>query len=398
MKWASGLYAHQTDLSGLGACADEVMGKLDAKQSDLAIAFVSPHFRDRYEEVADALRQHLAPNTFVGCSGMAVIGAGREIEHEPGISILTATLPNVTCHALYTDTEDLPDNDAPPDTWKAWLGVPSVDRADFVLLADPFSAAIEQVVLGIDYAFPNATVVGGLASAAGSARENALFLNNQIYRQGMVGLALEGDIRIDSVVAQGCKPIGKPLTVTCCNHNLLLEANGEAPVKLIEELIPTLDDYDRRLLKTSLFLGLEIDPFKNEPQQGDFLIRNVLGVDYENGAMAIGAALHEGQVVQFHLRDKVTSSLDLDLMFTQHQLNHPTSDPAGALLFSCLGRGEQLYGESNHDTNRFLTRLGDIPISGFFCNGEIGPVGTSTYVHGYTSSFGIFRPRTPTGS
>lgn len=395
MKWASTLYTGSTDRKDLDSATETILQRLDSEYCDLALLFVSPHFKNQYSQIAERVRSRLSPATMVGCSGMAVIGDGKEIEHAPAIALIAATLPGVTCHAVYTDAVDLPDNDAPPDRWKEWLGLTHVDEADFVLLADPFSTAIEQVVLGIDYAFPNATVVGGLASAAGAARENALFLNDQVYRDGMVALAVHGDVKLDAIVAQGCKPIGEPLTVTCCNHNILLEANGKPPVQLLEELIPSLDEYDRQLLQSSLFLGLEMDPFNSQPQQGDFLVRNVLGVDYENSTMAVGAVLHEGQVVQFHLRDKLTSALDLDIMLSQYLMGEHAADATGALLFSCLGRGEQLYGESNHDSNRFATRVGDIPLAGFFCNGEIGPIGPSTYVHGYTSSFGIFRPRSP---
>lgn len=398
MKWASTVYTGSTDIQGLDSAIEKLLQDLDAEQCDLLFLFVSPHFKSQYSQIAERILVRLSPTTMIGCSGMAVIGGGEEVEHAPALSLIAATLPGVTCHAVYTDAVDLPDNDAPPEQWKEWLGLSTVQEADFVLLADPFSTPVEQVVLGIDYAFPQATVVGGLASAAGKARENAIFLNDQIYRDGMVALALHGNIQLDAIVAQGCKPIGEPLTVTCCNHNILLEANGKQPVQLLEELIHSLDEYDRNLLQTSLFLGLEMTPFNSPPQQGGFLVRNLLGIDYEHGSMAVGALLHEGQVVQFHLRDKLTSALDLDIMLSQYLMDEQTGNAAGALLFSCLGRGEQLYGTPNHDSDRFASRIGNVPLAGFFCNGEIGPVGPSTYVHGYTSSFGIFRPRTSTSA
>jgi small ligand-binding sensory domain FIST len=159
----------------------------------------------------------------------------------------------------------------------------------------------------------------------------------------------------------------------------------------LQELNETLSDSDKKLLQTSLFLGIEMDPMKDDPQQGDFLIRNLMGVDRESGALAIGALMRTGQLVQFHLRDKNMSAEDLDVMLTRYRSQGHAENASGALLFSCLGRGKYLYGEGNHDTNMFRNKLGQIPLGGFFCNGEIGPVGKTTFLHGYTSSFGIFR-------
>jgi small ligand-binding sensory domain FIST len=93
-------------------------------------------------------------------------------------------------------------------------------------------------------------------------------------------------------------------------------------------------------------------------------------------------------VVQFHLRDARTSADDLDQLLARHR-----GTPAGSLLFSCLGRGTHLYGRADHDTDLVRRHFGDVPLGGFFCNGEIGPVQGTTFLHGYTSAFGLFRPR-----
>ena len=140
------------------------------------------------------------------------------------------------------------------------------------------------------------------------------------------------------------------------------------------------------------FLGLVMDPLKSHFTQGDFLIRNIVGMDTEKGILAVGALLREGQLVQFHLRDKQTSTEDLNQVLTTYLSRAGHDQVAGALLFSCLGRGEYLYGQASHDTGMFQRKMGQLPISGFFCNGEIGPVGGTTYLHGYTSCFALFRP------
>jgi small ligand-binding sensory domain FIST len=180
--------------------------------------------------------------------------------------------------------------------------------------------------------------------------------------------------------------------VTKCQRNVLLEIDGRTPFEVLKEVFEGLTERDRQLAQNSLFLGVVMDELIEEPRLGDYLIRNIIGVDPRQGVIAVGEMMKEGQTVQFHLRDANTSSEDLDAMLSNYVSGRPTHEESGALLFSCLGRGSYLYGRADHDTNMFLEKVGTMPLTGFFCNGEIGPVGGSTFLHGYTSSFGIFRP------
>ena len=234
--------------------------------------------------------------------------------------------------------------------------------------------------------------MGGLASGAQAQGGNALYLNDKIHNNGLIGLALSGNIGMDTIVAQGCRPIGEPVKVSKCDGTLLTGMDGQPPLELLQSVYEGLDENDKSLVQTSLFLGIEMDPLKDNPQQGDFLIRNIMGVEREIGGIHVGTLLREGQLVQFHLRDKAMSAEDLKLMLTRYKANKNFKNTSGALLFSCLGRGQYLYGKPNHDADMFRDHIGDIPLGGFFCNGEIGPVGKTTFLHGYTSSFGIFHP------
>jgi small ligand-binding sensory domain FIST len=209
-----------------------------------------------------------------------------------------------------------------------------------------------------------------------------------------VGVALSGNVVVDTLVAQGCRPVGELMRVTRCQGNILYELDGRPAFEAVQELFATLDEYDRRLAGTALFVGVLMDEFRDEPRVGDFLIRNLIGADPRRGALAVGEYLQEGMRVRFHLRDAETSAEDLHTMLKGYEKSSPET-LSGALLFSCLGRGEGLYGLPNFDTGVFREHLGDVPVGGFFCNGEIGPVGGNTFLHGYTSSFGLFRPRTP---
>jgi len=271
--------------------------------------------------------------------------------------------------------------------------VSAANGPHFLLLADPFSFDAEAFLSGLDGAFPSGKKIGGLASGARAPGGNALFLGASSYRAGLVGVALHGNVEIDTVVAQGCRPIGEPMFVTNCQRNMLAELDGRKALDVLRDLFLTLGEADRKIFRSSLFLGIVMMDNLQEYRQGDFLIRNLGGVDPESGAIAVAAPLRENMVVQFHLRDAKTSADDLAALLLRYASSLGGGRPQGSLLFSCLGRGTHLYGAPDHDTDLFRERVGDVPLGGFFCNGEIGDVHGRTYLHGYTSSFGLFRGR-----
>ena len=392
MKWAS----HLSTQNNIEACVDEsveaILSQMDGKSVDLTIIFVSPQFKDKYEEIPKLIRDRISSKHFLGCSGGGIIGGGKEAEQQAAFSMTCANLPDVEIKGIHTDTMKLPDQDTAPSVWREWLGVDVEKNPSFIFLADPFSFQGEEFLAGVDFAYPNSSKVGGLASGAQAQGGNALYLNDKIYNNGLIGLALSGNIGMDTIVAQGCRPIGEPVKVSKCDGTLLTGMDGQPPLELLQSVYEGLDENDKSLVQTSLFLGIEMDPLKDNPQQGDFLIRNIMGVEREVGGIQVGTLLREGQLVQFHLRDKAMSAEDLKLMLTRYKANKNFKNTSGALLFSCLGRGQYLYGKPNHDADMFRDHIGDIPLGGFFCNGEIGPVGKTTFLHGYTSSFGIFHP------
>ena len=360
---------------------------------DMAIVFISPHYEDSYEQVAGLMAENLGARHVFGCSGGGVIGNGQEIEQRAGISITAAVLPDVDIKPFHLQVHRLPDLDAGPDKWETMIGVPADRDPHFVMVADPYSFPVQDLLMGMDYAFPKATKIGGLASGASRPGGNALFLDEQVLRTGAIGLALYGNITVDTVVAQGCRPIGQPMRISKSDRNMLLELDGKPPMDLIRTMFQELPERDRELLGHSLFLGVVMDELIENPVQGDFLIRNVVGTDSTTGGLAIGEMLKEGQLVQFHLRDAETSADDLQAVLSRYADENRENEIPGALLFSCLGRGKFLYGRPNHDTDIFREKLGAVPLGGFFCNGEIGPVSGTTFLHGYTSSFGLFRPK-----
>ena len=388
MKWASVLTEGEKLQPVLEQGAAQLLEALQGFP-DLVLVFVSARFRDHYPVVSDTLLPRLDNPLLLGCSAGGVIAAGRELEQRPGVALVGASLPGVRLRGFYLDDGVQARMLAGLENWSDLLGVDATGQPAFVLIPEPFSCDASAYLHGLDLAYPDAAKIGGLASGGDGPGAHALFLNEHCHRGGLVGLALSGNLRMDTVVAQGCRPIGEPMFVTRAERDMLLGLDGETPLAILRRLVGRLDPRDRQLATQALFLGIAMRGERHEYRQGDFLSRNLVGLDPDSGALAVGGVPQENSVVQFHVRDARTSSEDLHALLTPLQ----SSTPAGALLFSCLGRGEGLYGESNHDSEMFRRRLGPVPLGGFFCNGEIGPVHGSTFLHGYTSAFGLFRPR-----
>lgn len=393
MKWASALARHSTLEVAFKNAAEQIKEDLNNESPDLLLCFISPAFAEYYKEVPGLAKKYLNPAAFAGCSAGGIIGGGVELEREPALVLSAAMLPDVKISKFHIEDKNLPDGDAAQDLWEDLVSVKGSEDPHFILLPDPFSFRIDILAQGLDYAFPRSVKIGGLASGAHNPGKNALFEGENVYKTGVVGLALSGNIAVDSIVAQGCRPVGPTFRVTDCQNNVLLALDGKPAVHALYGVLEKMSEKDQKLAKYSLFLGVVMDEFKDSFSHGDFLIRNILGLEPNSGALIVGELLRNERTVQFHLRDAETSSDDLRAMLKQYK-EKCDCKPEGALLFSCLGRGEHLYGVANHDSDCFKDYIGAIPLAGFFCNGEIGPIGGTTFLHGYTSSFGLFRQKT----
>jgi len=394
MRWASAISQERGTAEAIGGAAAALRAELDGVAPDLVLAFVSPHHAAAYEQVPELVARELPGALLCGCSGGGIIGSGHEVEQGPALSLTAASLPGVELTQLYFSS-DAGDESGDADAaalWRQRAGVPDEPVPSFLLLPDPFTSDAPALVAGLDAAYPTSCKVGGLASGGGRAGHNALFLGAETHRAGAVGVALSGDITVDTIVAQGCRPIGKPYAVTRCEQNAILELDGAPALDVLKALYDSLAADDRELLRTSLFVGLEMRADAVEFREGELLVRNIVGSVPELGALVIAASVHRFQVLQFLLRDAAAAAFDLERLLDAYQASGAAA-PAGALLFSCLGRGEGLFGRADHDTDLFRERIGGVPMGGFFCNGEIGPVGGSTFLHGYTSSFGLFRSK-----
>ncbi|MBS0169223.1 MAG: FIST C-terminal domain-containing protein [Nitrospira sp.] len=387
LRFASALTRQTT----VQAAADELIlairEQLGSARIDVALLFVSIQHAEQAETLVQALRAILDPGTLVGCTGEGIIATGQEIETGPAATLWAAHLPGVIAQPLrlsFSSVHDQfslrhwPDMDAEGDAPPAML-----------LFADPFSTPMQDVLSVIEEHYPGTRALGGLAGGGQDLGENRLFLNEEVYTDGLVGVALSGPIAVHSVISQGCRPIGERFIVTKSEHNVIQELGGQPALHCLQTVFSQLTSDERAQAQRALHIGIAMDEQRARFTRGDFLIRNLLGADQETGAIVIGDVVQEGQTVQFQVRDAQSADEDLRVLLAA---SHPGGRalPLGALLFSCCGRGKGLFGLPNHDAGVLGEQLGAIPVAGFFAQGEVGPVGGRNFLHGYTASIAMF--------
>ncbi|MFQ6539649.1 MULTISPECIES: FIST signal transduction protein [Aphanothece] len=376
-------------------------------KADLGLVFVSASYASDLPRLLPLLRERFQATHWLGCLGGGVVGTpqggdSRELEREPGVSVMLLRLPGARLMPFAIEAGELPDLDGPSEPWLALLGNPDPATAhSMLLLVDPGFPAINDLISGLDYACPAAAKVGGIAGQH-SAPHGSLLFDDRVCG-GAVGCLIDGAWGLDPVVAQGCRPIGPVFEVEQARRNVVLEVSQQnrrnSPVAALQEILTQLTPEERELVKHSLFLGVGRSSFSletgDQQEPTTFLVRNLIGVDPRNGAVAVAERMRVGQQVQFQLRDAEASRQELRQLLKQQQ-GRP-AQPLAALLFACLGRGQGLYGHADGDVSLCRERFGALPLSGAFCNGEIGPIAGSTQLHGYTASWGFVVPRRPEG-
>lgn len=374
--------------SDIESVAAEIVEQGSDMQADLAVLFATHHYGPEFGELLRSIHNGLNVRNLIGCTAESVIGPDREIESQPAAVLMLGSLPGIRALPFLIDQEDLQKFENIQECSER-IGVDPDSDPSFVILADPFTFDILTGLEYLDQAYPHRPKVGGLASGADQPGQNRLFLNDQELRQGLVGVALSGPIRIDTVVSQGCRPVGQPFTVTKAHENIIEELDGQSPYDALKQLFMDVPTEERELMQTGLHVGVVIDDQLTEFEPCDFLIHNLLGV-FEESQLAIGSPIHSGQTVQFHVRDAGTAHTDMQTVL-QEKSNKLTGAPAGGLLFSCNGRGRRMFEKPNHDIGLVNQAFESCQVAGFFAQGEIGPVGGKTFVHGQTSSLILFQ-------
>ncbi len=377
-------YSEETVTQAARSALAEVGGRVS-----IAFVFASLEYQEELTDFLELIQLHAHAPLVVGCSASGLIGPDREAEKSAGFSLLLLHLPETKLHVCELRAEDVEDTESPEDWHRiAKVRPDSVDA--WISITDPFSFPVEPWLAEWNEAYPGIPTIGGLASSAGSAPEDVfLFHNRKILPPGgALLLGLKGGVSVRPVLSQGCRPIGEPLTVTGAEGNLVLALGGKPAYAALAEAFESLSSEDKGRAQGNLFAGLASSEYIEDFKRGDFLIRTILGADAGSGAVALGAYPRVGQTLQWQLRDRRSADADLRECLAIEQRHPPR--PFASLVFACNGRGADLFGAPNHDAHALAQIIGKTPSAGFFCNGEIGPVGSANFVHGYTVAMALF--------
>jgi len=376
--------------SDAGTAVDEILRPIDANLTrgmvDLVLLFCTAHFEDELEAIVERVDSTFSNAVVVGCTAEGTIGHDRELERTPSISLLAGCLPDVQIRPFHIRQEHV-DGATTVFDWERIVGASPDANPTFVAFGDPFRVSIHGFIERINKLFPAAPLVGGIASAGYEPEQNRLILDGDVLREGIVGVALSGRLIVDTVVSQGCRPIGKPFVITKGDQNVIRELGGRPALAQLHNVLVGLSKEDDALARQALFVGRVIDERKDDFKRGDFLIQNIIGVDRSSGAVGIAGHARVGATVQFHVRDAASADEDLRALLAPHA----RQDVRAAMLFGCNGRGTNMWPKPGHDVGVLRETLGPVPVAGFFCGGEFGPVGGSNFVHGFTASIALLR-------
>jgi len=383
VRIACGLSTASDPRAGALEAAASVASELDAASVDLAVVFASGAHLANPEATIEGVHDVLAPDVLIGCGAGGIIGAGREIEGGTAVTVWGASFQDGEVSTFHAEVQEVEDG-------VAISGMPDLQGAGgAILLPDPYSFPTDAVLTELHERSPGVPVLGGVSSARTLRGEAALFLGEEVVAGGAVGIRFDG-VELLPCVSQGATPIGPELTITAGEGRIIQELAGRPALAALRSVIEELDEDDRRILAEGMLLGIVVERGRPDYQHGDFLVRSVLGADPATGTIAVGAPISAGQVVRVHARDAASADRDLHDALGLRRQALGSDRPAGALMFTCNGRGRGMFGVPDHDSAALTAELGAIPTAGFFAAGEIGPVGGESFLHGFTATVAVF--------
>jgi small ligand-binding sensory domain FIST len=382
--WSGGF-----DEAGLQRWAEQLRRKLSTPRIDLGLVFMSPKYFPHAKQVLDILRVHAQIPLLAGCSSQGLIVERREVEEGAGITLGLYALPGSTLKAVHFTQEQVEEANG-AGYWRLETGVETNQTNGWLAFIDPFHLDSESWLRTWNDAYAQLPVLGGLASGDFTERRTQLYLNGDVFEEGGVAIAVGGGVKLAGVISQGCTPIGETWTLTKVDQNIIHEIGNRPAYEVLAETFNTLSPEDQRQARGNLFIGLVVNEYLEDFHRGDFLIRNLLGADPRSGSIAIGALPRPGQTVQFQRRDAAAATEDMNVLLARARRQLEGSTVYGGCLCSCNGRGQGLFGEPDHDARMVQQQLGPLGLAGFFCNGEIGPIGEKNFLHGFTASLALF--------
>lgn len=392
--------AHWTgefDEKGIQRWAKELRQRLKAPEVSLGLVFLAPRFFPDAKQILDILRVHAETPLLAGCSSQGLIAEAEEMEENAGMTLGLYHLPGADLKGFHFSQEQVEEANG-PGYWRLETGLEPEMTNGWLAFIDPFHLDSETWLRTWNEAYAPLPVLGGLASGGFNEQSTQVYLNGDVFEEGGVAISIGGEVKPVGVISQGCTPIGETWTLTKVEQNIIHEIGNRPAYEVLAETFGRLSPEEQQTARGNLFIGLVVNEYLEEFHRGDFLIRNLLGADARSGSIAVGALPRSGQTVQFQRRSADAANEDMSELLGRARNSLSNTPIYGACLCSCNGRGKNLFGAPNHDAGLVQQVLGPFGLTGFFCNGEIGPVGQKNFLHGYTASLALFvRKEPPSG-
>jgi small ligand-binding sensory domain FIST len=375
--------------TGLQRWAEDLRRQLRTSGVTLGLVFMSPKFFPYAKQVLEILRVHARIPLLAGCSSQGLIVEQREVEQDAGITLGLYALPGAELKAFYFTQAQVEEANG-PGYWHMETGVEPGQTNGWLTFVDPFHLDTEAWLRTWNEAYAPLPVLGGLASGGFTEQHTQVYLNGDAFDEGGVAVSIGGDVRLAGVISQGCTPIGETWTLTKVEQYIIHEIGNRPAYEVLAETVGALTPEEQRKSRGNLFIGLVVNEYLEDFHRGDFLIRNLLGADPRTGSIAVSTLPRTGQTVQFQRRDAEAATEDMRELLGRAKRQLANTTVYGGCLCSCNGRGRGLFGEPDHDARMIQQRLGPLGLTGFFCNGEIGPIGEKNFLHGFTASLALF--------
>lgn len=368
---------------------EELRARLAAPQISLGLVFISPANFEHAPQILEVLRVHARIPLLIGCSSTSLIAGEREIEEEAGVAVGLYALPGAELKSFHLSQSQVEEANG-PGYWHLETGIDPSQCGGWLAFADPFRLDCEAWLRTWNEAYAPLPVLGGLAVGDPREQSTQLYLNGDVFQEGAVAMSISGAVKLAGVVSQGCTPIGDPWTLTEVERNVIHKIGNQSAYKVLEKTFNELSPEEKRTARHNLLIGLAVNEYSDELRRGDFLIRNLLGVDPQAGTITVGAFPRAGQTMRFQRRSADAASEDMNELLAGTRKRFAPEAVLGGCLCSCNGRGRGLFGRPDHDAHLVQQKIGPLGVAGFFCNGEIGPVGNRNFLHGYTASLALF--------
>jgi small ligand-binding sensory domain FIST len=369
--------------------AKQLRNRLKADSVDVGFVFATPGYGSVMTEILEILQIHCHIKHLLGCTGNSLVSDGFEYEEGEGVAVALHNLPGAEIQVFELDGHET-GGEVPNYVWDPFDALGNLNPNGFLVFADPFSVNSETMMDALNRRFPGKPVLGGLASGTQVDRSTALFHNSRILESGAVGLAIGGKVGLESAISQGCLPFGDPLIVTAAENNVLNGIANRSAYEVLSDAFESLSDAMKMKSRGNIHVGFAIDEYQYEFGRGDFLVRNLIGADPKVGALLVGARPRVGQTLQFQMRDRHSAMEDLRSRLELMAIRLRGKRLYGALLTTCTGRGNAFFKVPDFDASTIQESIGPVGTSGFFGNGEFGPVGGVNFVHGYTAAAAFF--------